>query len=48
MQSQHNSASCASMGANDLASYVLDQITDHNGNTEFKDNNCSQSFETPR
>ena len=38
----------ASMGAHDVASAGLDQRTNHHGNTYVKDNDDSQSFETPR
>ena len=36
------------MGANDVASSGLYQSTNYHGNTDGKDNDDSQSFETPR
>ena len=36
------------MGSRDVASAVLDQSNNHCGNTDVKDNDDSQSFETPR
>ena len=37
----------ASEGENDVASSGLDQSTNHHGNTYGKDNDNSQSYETP-
>ena len=48
IQSRRNSAYVAYVGAHDVALAGLDQSTNHNGNTEVKDNNDSHSFETPR
>ena len=48
IQTQRNSASDASVGANDVASSGSDQITNHHGNMDSKDNDDSRSFETPR
>ena len=36
------------MGAHALASSISDQITRHNVNTNFKNNDDSRSFEAPR
>ena len=47
IQTQRNSADDASVGANDVAPYVLDQSINHYGNMEGKDNDGSQSYETP-
>ena len=47
IQTQCNSAYDASMGANDVSSAVLDQITNHRANTDSKDNDDSQSYEAP-
>ena len=41
IQTQRNSISDYSVGANDVASSVLDQITKHHGNTDFKYNDDS-------
>ena len=37
----------ASVGTNDVASSILDQNSNHHGNTDGKDNDYSQSYETP-
>ena len=47
-QIQCNSASGASVGANDVASSVLYQINNHHGNMDGKDNYDSQSYKAPR
>ena len=47
IQTQHNSFSGASVGAHDVASSGLYQSTNHRVNMDFKDNDDSQSFETP-
>ena len=38
IQTQRNSSSDASVGAHDLVSYLLDQSTNHHGNTDVNDN----------
>ena len=48
IQTQCNSYYDASVGANDLVPAVLDQSTNHHGNMYGKDNDDSQSYETPR
>ena len=48
IQTQRNSASYASVGLNDVSSSGLDQCTNHRGNKYGKDNDDSQSYETPR
>ena len=48
VQTQQNSASDSSVGAHVVASSELYKRTNHNGNTDFKDNDGSRSFETPR
>ena len=42
IQTQRNSASDASVGANDVAPSGLDQSTNHHGNTDVKYNDDSQ------
>ena len=37
----------ASVGANDVASARLYKINNHHGNIDYKDNDDSQSYETP-
>ena len=48
IQTQSNSASYASVGANDVASYVLDKCTNLHGNKDVKDIDFSQSYYTPK
>ena len=48
IQTQSNSYYDTSVGANDVASFLLDQSTNHHINTDVKNNDDSQSFETPR
>ena len=48
IQIKCNSASDASVGANDVSSYRLYQSTNHHGNMYDKDNDDSQSYEIPR
>ena len=48
IKTQRNSSSDESVGENDLSSAVLDQSTNHHGNTDVNDNDDSQSFETPQ
>ena len=48
IQTQHNSASDASVNENDVASDGLYQSTIHHGNKDGKDNNDSQSYEAPQ
>ena len=45
---QCNSASDTSVDKNDVASSVLDKSTNHHGNADDKDNDDSQSYETPQ
>ena len=45
IKTQLNSASDASVVANDVASAGLDESTNHHGNTDGKDNDDSQSYE---
>ena len=47
IKTQRNSTSDASVVAHDVASGGLDQITNHR-DTDVKENDYSQSFETPR
>ena len=47
IQTQCNSDSDDSAGANDVASAVLDKSTNHHGNNDVNDNEDSQSYETP-
>ena len=47
IQTQRNSDSDVSTGANDVESYGLDQSTNHNDNKNDKDYYYSQSYETP-
>ena len=47
-QTQPNSSSDSSVGAQDVASAGLYQSTNQHGNMDVKDNDYSQSFETPR
>ena len=47
IQTQRNSASDASVGANDVASSVLDQSNNKHVNRDGKDNDDSHSYETP-
>ena len=35
------------MGENDVEPDILDQVTNHHGNTDEKDNDYSHSYETP-
>ena len=42
IQNQRNSASDASVDVHDVASSVLDQSTNHHGNTDVNDNDDSQ------
>ena len=48
IQTQRKSVSGACVGAHDVKSAILDQSTNHHGNTYVKDNDYSQTFETPR
>ena len=48
IQTQRNIASDASVGENYVSSSGLYQSTNHHGNTDFNNNDDSQSFETPR
>ena len=48
IKNKHNSASDASVGAHDLASYGLYQRTNQYDNTDVNDNDDLKSFETPR
>ena len=48
MQNQRNSAYDASTGANDEATYLLDQRTNHHVHTDFNKNGDSQSLVKPR
>ena len=48
IQTQRNSASDASAGGNDVESSGLYQSNNHHGDTDGKDNNDLQSYETPR
>ena len=48
IKTQHKIASDASVGENNIAPSILDQITNHNGNTYDNDNDDSQSYETPQ
>ena len=48
IQTQRNSASDVPVGAHYISSSVLYQSTNHHGNTDVKDNDDSQSFETPK
>ena len=48
IQTQCSSASDAYVVENYVAPYGLDQSTNHHGNTDGKDNDDSQSYETPR
>ena len=48
MKRQRSSASYASAGANDGALSGLYQSNNHHGDTDGKDNNDLQSYETPR
>ena len=48
IQTQRLTDSDASVVAHALASSGLDQSTNHHGNTDFNNNNDSQSFERPR
>ena len=47
IQTQCNSDSDASAVENDVASSGLDQIMNHNCNTDIRNNDDSQSYETP-
>ena len=48
IQTQRNTASDASAGENYVASSELYQSTNHRGNTNGKNNDDSQSYETPQ
>ena len=47
IQTQRNNAHDASVGGNDVASSGLDQSINHRVNMEGRDNDGSQSYETP-
>ena len=48
IQTKSNSASYDSTDANDAASSGVDQIPNHHVKTDGKDNDDSQSYDTPR
>ena len=48
LQTQRNIASDASVGENDVSSAGLDQSTNHHYNTDSKNNENLQSYETPK
>ena len=47
IQTQHNSDSDASVGANYATSTGLDQSINYHGNRDGKDNDDSQPYDTP-